>query len=71
MVAAIRDGRLQDAFGAGTAATIAPIAEIGFRGERFRLPAAETRTVSMRIKTYLDGIKSGAVADELGWCPTV
>ena len=71
LVAAIRDGRLQDAFGAGTAATIAPIAEIGFRGERFRLPAAETRTVSMRIKTYLDGIKSGAVADELGWCPTV
>lgn len=71
LVAAIRDGRLQDAFGAGTAATIAPIAEIGLRGERFALPPVETRTLSTRIKAYLDGIKSGAIADELGWCVEV
>ena len=54
-----------------TAATIAPIAEIGLRGERFALPPVETRTLSTRIKAYLDGIKSGAIADELGWCVEV
>ena len=71
VVQAIREGRLTDAFGAGTAATIAPIARIGFRGEVFDLPAVETRAVSKRIKAYLDGIKSGEVADELGWCVEV
>jgi branched-chain amino acid aminotransferase len=71
VVQAIREGRLTDAFGAGTAATIAPIARIGFRGEVFDLPAVETRAVSKRIKAYLDGIKSGDVADELGWCVDV
>lgn len=68
VVTAIREGRLTDAFGAGTAATIAPIARIGFRGELFDLPPVESRAVSNRIKAYLDGIKSGDVADELGWC---
>lgn len=71
VVQAIREGRLTDAFGAGTAATIAPIAKIGFRGEVFELPAVETRAVSKRIKAYLDGIKSGEVTDELGWCVEV
>ena len=68
VVAAIREGRLSDAFGAGTAATIAPIAKIGFRGELFELPPVATRAISTRIKAYLDGIKTGDVADELGWC---
>ena len=71
VVQAIREGRLTDAFGAGTAATIAPIAKIGYRGEVFELPAVETRLVSKRIKAYLDGIKSGECADELNWCVSV
>jgi branched-chain amino acid aminotransferase len=71
VVQAIREGRLTDAFGAGTAATIAPIAKIGYRGEVFDLPAVETRLVSKRIKAYLDGIKSGECADELNWCVSV
>ncbi len=71
LVAAIREGRLSDAFGAGTAATIAPIARIGYQDELFELPALETRTVSRRIKAYLDGIKAGDMKDELGWCMDV
>lgn len=71
VVQAIREGRLSDAFGAGTAATIAPIAKIGFRGELFELPPVATRVVSNRIKAYLDGIKSGDTDDELDWCVEV
>lgn len=71
LVSAIREGRLSDAFGAGTAATIAPIARIGYQDELFELPALETRTVSRRIKAYLDGIKAGDMKDELGWCVSV
>ena len=68
VVQAIREGRLTDAFGAGTAATIAPIAKIGYRGEVFDLPPVAERVVSNKIKAYLDGIKTGDCADELNWC---
>lgn len=71
VILAIREGRLTDAFGAGTAATIAPIAKIGYRGEVFELPAVATRLVSKRIKTYLDDIKSGDCEDELHWCVNI
>jgi branched-chain amino acid aminotransferase len=67
VITAIREGRLEDAFGAGTAATIAPIARIGFRGEVFDLPPVADRVISKRIKAYLDGIKHGDVPDELNW----
>ncbi len=71
VVQAIREGRLSDAFGAGTAATIAPIAKIGYRGEVFELPPVAHRVVSNKIKAYLDGIKTGECADELNWCVEV
>ncbi len=71
VVHAIREARLTDAFGAGTAATIAPIAKIGYRGEVFDLPPVAERVVSNKIKAYLDGIKTGDCADELNWCVEV
>jgi branched-chain amino acid aminotransferase len=67
VVQALRDGKVTDAFGAGTAATIAQIAKIGFRDELFELPSIESRTVSNRIKNYLNDLKSGKVEDELNW----
>ena len=68
VIQAIKEGRLQDAFGAGTAATIAPIAKIGFRDEIFELPAVETRDLSEKIKNYLSDVKCGKIADEFNWC---
>ncbi|MCR9172857.1 MAG: branched-chain amino acid aminotransferase [bacterium] len=67
IVQAARDGKLTDAFGAGTAATIAPVAKIGFRDELFELPGLETRTTSNKIKKYLTDLKSGAIEDEFNW----
>ncbi len=63
-----RSGKLQDAFGAGTAATIAHIAKIGYRDELFELPSIETRVLSNKIKNELNGIKSGTVPDTMNWC---
>jgi branched-chain amino acid aminotransferase len=68
IINALKEGRLEDAFGAGTAATIAPIAKIGFRGEVFDLPALETRTLSNKIRAYLTDLKCGKVEDEMNWC---
>lgn len=67
IVSAARNGTLEDAFGAGTAATIAQIAIIGYRNELLSLPAIETRTLSNKLKKHLEEIKIGLSADEFGW----
>lgn len=67
VVQAARDGKLTDAFGAGTAVTIAPIAKIGFRDEMFELPEIETRTISNKIGKYLRDLKTGAIEDDFNW----
>ena len=67
IITAIKNGTLEDAFGAGTAATIAQIAVIGYRDEKLNLPTFETRTLSNKIKAHLDAIKSGEEPDLYGW----
>jgi branched-chain amino acid aminotransferase len=68
LVESIKDGSLTEAFGAGTAATIAQIAIIGYRDEQLHLPPLETRDLSNKIKYHMDGIKSGLIEDSFGWC---
>lgn len=67
VVQALREGRVSDAFGAGTAATIAQIAKIGYRDELFELPPVEHRTMSNKIKNYLNDLKAGKIEDQMNW----
>ena len=67
IVTAAKNGTLEDAFGVGTAATIAQIVIIGFRDERLELTALETRTISNKIKQHMDAIKLGDMEDTFGW----
>ena len=67
VVEAARNNRLQDAFGTGTAATIAQISSITFEDERFELPPIENRTVSNKIAKSIEDIKRGRVADKFDW----
>ena len=62
-----KEGRLQDAFGTGTAATIAHIAEIGYKGERMTLPPVEARNISNMVRETLVGIKRGKLEDKFDW----
>ncbi len=67
VVQAHNEGRLTEAFGAGTAATIAHVAKIGYRDTDLVLPAIETRTFSLRIHQFLDDLKAGKVEDIFSW----
>ena len=71
IIEGLRNGTVTDAFGAGTAATIAHIAKIGFRDEIFELPPVEQRELSNKIKDYLNDLKTGKVEDEFNWCVRV
>jgi branched-chain amino acid aminotransferase len=67
VVTAARAGKLQEAFGAGTAATIAHIDLIGYLEEDFQLPPVEGRKFSNRVLKELDDIKLGRVEDRFNW----
>lgn len=67
VVDAIKEGRLTEAFGAGTAATIAQISAIHYDGTTYELPAVEGREFSNKVLTYLTDYKHGKVADKFGW----
>jgi branched-chain amino acid aminotransferase len=59
--------KLTDAFGAGTAATIAPVGSISFQGEEYFLSDPKTREFSQKVLTTLDAIRYGNAPDEHGW----
>ena len=66
VAAAHRDGRLQEAFGSGTAAVIAPIGEFNYQGESMVI---EERPDSIRDMLYrtISGIQYGEIPDTYGW----
>lgn len=66
-----KTGRLHDAFGTGTAATIAPIGVIGYKDVAYELPPVEGRTVSNWLKHEMWAIRKGVVADRMHWMKAV
>ncbi|MEM9327186.1 MAG: branched-chain amino acid aminotransferase [Bacteroidota bacterium] len=67
IIDAIEKGELQEAFGAGTAATIAQIKTIGYEGDDYHLPMVEGRNYSLGFLQELNDIKEGRKADPHGW----
>lgn len=61
------NGSLKDAFGVGTAATIAPIATFGVNGEDLELPPVESRGLSNALGAKLNAIRYGLELDTYGW----
>lgn len=71
LVDGLESGRVKDAFGAGTAATIAHIELIGYQGHNYYLPPVETRKFSNKVLNELDAIKRGLKPDPFGWIHTI
>jgi|TARA_B110000902_G_scaffold107253_1_gene126759 branched-chain amino acid aminotransferase len=71
VIEAIKNGTLTEAFGAGTAATIAQIQTIGLDGMDYELPEIKGREFSNRVLKFLNNIKRGQETDKWGWIDTV
>jgi branched-chain amino acid aminotransferase len=67
LIEALESGKVKEAFGAGTAATIAHIELIGFEGKDYQLPAVEKREFSNKVYKELEGMKRGNRPDPFGW----
>lgn len=66
IVSAAREGRLEEAFGMGTAAVVSQIDTIGYNGENFSIPVLSDGK-AMEIKRLLSDIRLGRSEDSYGW----
>lgn len=66
IVSAAREGRLEEAFGMGTAAVVSQIDTIGYNGENFSIPVLSDGK-AMEIKRLLNDIRLGRSEDSYGW----
>lgn len=66
LAAAYTNGSLTEAFGAGTAATIAKIAELSHQGGTMTFDP-EKLIVANRLQAELEGIREGNIPDQRGW----
>ncbi len=64
---AYNHGRLLDMFGTGTAATVAPISSVTYKGFRMELRPTQEREISQYLGKQLEQIRTGEIADPYGW----
>lgn len=67
IVEAYHTGKLQEAFGAGTAAVVSHIAEITYRDLTMTLPPIENRTIGNMLYNEINGLRNGTIEDIYGW----
>jgi branched-chain amino acid aminotransferase len=60
-------GKLDEAFGTGTAAVISPIGELNWDGNRITINYGQTGPLAARIYEGITGIQSGKIEDVFGW----
>ena len=71
IIEALENGKLTEAFGVGTAATVAPIATIGYEGQDYDLPTLPADAFARRVGAALDAIRTGQAPDPHGWMVAV
>lgn len=71
LIDAHKAGTLQEAFGVGTAATIAPISLIGYEGIDYSMPVLKNNSFATRVAMELDEIRKGRKSDKHNWIVAV
>lgn len=66
LIDGLRDGSVTEFFGTGTAAVIAPVCELGWKGERVKVPVVEGGVGEM-INKKLAAIRRGVEKDTHNW----
>jgi branched-chain amino acid aminotransferase len=67
VIAAAKDGRLNEAFGTGTAAVISPVGQITYRGEDHVVAGGKMGGLSQKLYNEIVAIQYGEKEDPYGW----
>ena len=62
-----KDGRLQEAFGTGTAAVISPVGELVYKENKYVINSGQTGELSARLFNELQAIQNGLQDDPFKW----
>lgn len=71
VVMSVRQGKITEMFGCGTAAVVTPIGTISDRGEEFSVCADEPGPVTRHLYETITGIQYGKAEDTYGWMKIV
>lgn len=71
VMAAARDGKLEEVFGTGTAAVISPVGELVYEGESAHINGGQIGPVTQKLYDTLTGIQWGRLPDDRGWTQEV
>ncbi|MBQ8057072.1 MAG: branched-chain amino acid aminotransferase [Ruminococcus sp.] len=64
---AMESGKLEEAWGCGTAAVISPIGELCYKGKKYAVNNGEIGETTQHLYDTLTGIQWGKVEDKFGW----
>ena len=67
IIAASKDGTLQEIFASGTAAVISPIGWLNYEGTEIQVADGKVGPIAQRLYNDLYGMQTGAVEDYMGW----
>lgn len=67
LLSAHKAGKLEEAFGTGTAAVVAHVSRIAIGNEVLELPPVEQRELGEMAKNEINGLRAGKVKDRHGW----
>lgn len=67
LATAHEEGRLEEAFGTGTAAVISPIGQLNWQGKNYTINNGVTGEISRKLYETLTGIQYGKVDDPFDW----
>ncbi|HBH05301.1 MAG TPA: branched chain amino acid aminotransferase [Flavobacteriales bacterium] len=67
LIRGLQDGTVEEAFGVGTAATVAQIKSIGLDGVDYDLPPISEDSFQVKINTYLEDLRKGHIEDPFNW----
>ncbi len=67
VIKALDDGKLDEAFGSGTAAVITPVGSLGYKGKDYDINDLKVGELTQKLYDTLTGIQWGKISDKFGW----
>ncbi|MEE1160510.1 MAG: aminotransferase class IV, partial [Acutalibacteraceae bacterium] len=64
---ALKNGKLEEAWGCGTAAVVSPIGELCYKDVKYTINNGEIGKVTQHLYDTLTGIQWGKTEDKYGW----
>lgn len=67
LIDALEKGKLEEAWGCGTAAVVSPIGQLSYKGKTYVINNNEIGDVTQKLYDKLTGIQWGKIEDTYGW----